>query len=126
MAESTQPGAPRLYHVAIYRPSNDPNAPKDLKVQVGSGRFLFTDEPDGQVSSEATARQKAEKIRESLPPGWELKITEVPFMVTRGTPILVGTCPRATCKNFGNLTHDHFHCRECGETLSLQMIATEK
>ncbi|MBI5071642.1 hypothetical protein HZB93_01980 [Candidatus Falkowbacteria bacterium] len=124
MGESTQPGTPKLYHITIYRPSDDPKAP-DLKVPVGSGRFLFTDLPDGQVSSDATARKNAEKLREVLPQGWELKITEVPFTVTRGTPALIGTCSRATCKNFGKPTTKRFHCSECGEPLSFQMIATE-
>ncbi len=126
MGESTQPGTPKLFHITIYRPNDDPNAPKGLKVQVGSGRFLFTDEPDGQVSPDATAKKKAEKLQEFLPSGWELKVTEVPFTVTRGTPALVGTCSRATCKNFGKPMAKRFHCSECGEVLALTLIATEK
>jgi len=123
MAESTQPGTLKLYHIAIYRPSNE-KAP-NLKTPVGSGRFLFA-ELNGDISADATAKQKAEGLQALLPPGWELKITEVPFTVTRGTPILVGTCSRATCENFGRQVNGEFFCGICGEPLSIKLIATEE
>lgn len=121
MANSTHPEMPSLYHFAIYRPGNDKKAP-EIKVQVGSCRLLFTSN-EGQALFGPPARQKAEdkanEIRKLLPPGWELKITEVPFTVTRGTPKIIGRCPRATCKSYNVPMDGTFFCGICGEPLQL-------
>lgn len=124
MDQNDQPEYPRLYRVTIVRPSPDPKTP-NLKVQAAEELFLFRDE-DTKVSSMETARQKIEKLREKLLPGWEVRVVEELFVVTGGTPAIVGICPRASCPNFGNPTQNRFFCRKCGEPMSLKMIATEK
>lgn len=124
MGESTQPGTPKLYRLAILRPSSDPKTPK-LKDLVSEKLFLFT-ESDGEVSPDVVAKRKAEKLQESLPPGWEAKVTEVYFTVTRGTPTIVGTCRRASCPNFGKAVPNRIFCPKCGELPAIEMIATEK
>lgn len=125
MSQNDQPEHPRLYRITIVRPSSDPKTP-NLKVQAAEELFLFRDE-DLQVSSPETAREKIEKLREKLLPGWEVRITEVPFVVTGGTPAIVGICPRASCPNSGNPELNRYFCRKCGESMAaLKMIATEK
>ncbi|MFH2136108.1 MAG: hypothetical protein ABII19_00525 [Patescibacteria group bacterium] len=124
MSENGQPEPPRLYRVTIVRPSPDPKTP-NLKVKAAEELFLFRDD-DLQVSSSETAREKINKLYENLLPGWEVRIAEEPFVVTGGTPAIVGTCPRASCPNFGKPEQNRFFCRKCGESMSLKMLATEK
>jgi hypothetical protein len=123
MGNTTQPEMPKLYRIAIFRPSSDPKTP-DLKVLVSEKLFLFTDDNE-EVSSDAAAKRKIEMLRDRLLKGWILKYEEVPFTVTRGAPALIATCPRATCVNFGKQTGP-FRCGACGETLSPEMIASTK
>jgi hypothetical protein len=122
MGESTQPGTPKLYRVAIYRPISDGGV-KGLEAPVGDGRFLLL-KMDGALSPDSAARRRLEEIRKILPPDWKLKITEVPFTITYGTPAVVGTCPRAGCQNYSVQMKGEFFCGLCGEPLQLTWEGT--
>ncbi len=124
MSENGQSEHPRLYRVTIVRPSSDPKTP-NLKVQAVDELFLLRDE-DGNVSSPETAQKKIGRLRERLLPGWEIRITEEPFVVTGGTPAIIGICPRASCANFDKPMQGRFFCPKCGEPMSLKLLATEK
>jgi len=121
MAQSARPETPRLYRLTIRRPSSDPKTPELMDIV--SEAFLFT-KPDGFPMTEAIAKQRATRVQETLPPGWEAKVTEEPFLVTHGTPAIVGTCRRATCQNFGIGAPNRFRCPECGELTAIEMVAT--
>lgn len=120
MGESTQPGTPKLYRLTIRRPSKDPKMPKFME-PVSEKLFLFT-ELDGQVSPDIVAKRKAERLQESLPPGWDVQVTEVFFTVTRGTPKIIGTCRRASCPNFDKTVSNRLCCPKCGELPAVEMI----
>jgi len=70
------------------------------------------------------AEEIAEKIRKIMPSTWEIKITEVPFMVTRGTPKVIGRCSLANCKNYNVPVVNEFFCGVCGEPLQLTWEGT--
>lgn len=122
MGESMHPKTLKLFHIAIYRPSSDRKA-QGLTTSAGSGRLLFV-ERSGQLSSDAAAKQKIEELRKILPQGWELKITEVPFTATYGTPAITGRCSRTDCKNYNIPMSGDFFCGICGEPLSLTLEGT--
>lgn len=119
-----QPETPRVYRLSICRPSLDQSDP-EIPVQVTNELFFFV-ENDGSLSLDATAKQKIDGLRKRLPPGWELKVTEEPFVVTRGAPAIIAVCRRASCSKFDKAITGDFFCGSCGEPLSLTMTATEK
>lgn len=119
-----QPEIPKVYRLSIWRPSLDQKAP-EIKVPLASELFLFV-ENDGSLSPDATAKQQLAKLSESLPPGWEIRATEEPFVVTRGAPAFLTACSRASCPKFNQAAEGNFFCGICGEPLSLTMVATEK
>jgi hypothetical protein len=126
MADTTQSDMPKLFHFAIYRPGNDPKAPS-IKAPVGSCRFLLTTKEEHALFgplARAKAEEIAEKIKKIMPGTWEIKITEVPFMVTRGTPKVVGRCSLTSCKNYNVPVDNVFFCGICGEPLQLTWEGT--
>lgn len=125
--ETRQSRTLRLFHVMIYRPSGDPRAPEDdMRPVASSDRFLFV-EADGQPTPAAEAKKRLQAIEDLLPRGWTIKVTEVPFEVIRGTPIIVGTCPRGnSCENFGKQVYNKFFCGHCGEVLQLTWLSAEE